>query len=177
MKNLREVEDRAFAYTDISLNRAYRMSFDQALQMIGRGGGTVGDSTVTIKCQTPVPVRLEQSFEGHYPTDRFSINRNITDNPTIEFDGIGVVIRHPAIHGAPAGYVAEVDVMLDGALDQTVLLPVDFNTRKHEMYWKYQLPKGKHTLTFKWRNPLPNGNLWLYDGIAYSDAPATAAHQ
>ena len=177
MKNLREVEDRNFAYTDISLNRAYQMSFDQALQVIERNGGTIGDSTVTIQCQTPVAVRYEQSFEGHFPTARFGINRSIKDNPSVDFDGIGIVVRHPAINGAPADYVAEIEVLLDGNLDQTVLLPVDFHDRKHEMYWKYQLPKGKHTLTFNWKNPQPGIDIWFYDAISYSDAPAPVSHQ
>ena len=34
MSNLKEVEDMDFAYTTISLNKAYKMSFDQALQVI-----------------------------------------------------------------------------------------------------------------------------------------------
>jgi len=44
MKNLKEVEDMNFAYTDISLNKTYRMSFNQALQVIERGGGKVDGS-------------------------------------------------------------------------------------------------------------------------------------
>ena len=62
-----------FAYTDISLNRTYKMSFDQALEVIRRNGGSAGETDMTIACQQPVPVRFEQSFEGHYPTERLSL--------------------------------------------------------------------------------------------------------
>lgn len=58
MRNLREVEDMEFAYTDISLNRTYKMSFDQALEVIRRNGGSAGETDVTIACQQPVPVRF-----------------------------------------------------------------------------------------------------------------------
>ena len=57
MKNLREVEDMDFAYTSISLNKAYQMSFDQALLVVERNGGRVNNNNVTIFCQQPVPVR------------------------------------------------------------------------------------------------------------------------
>ena len=49
MSNLKEVEDMDFAYTTISLNKAYKMSFDQALQVIERNGGKVEAESVTIK--------------------------------------------------------------------------------------------------------------------------------
>lgn len=67
MKNLREAEDIDFAFTSSSLNKAYQMSYNHALQMIERNGGCVDDSTVTIVCQKPEPVRLEKAFEGMYP--------------------------------------------------------------------------------------------------------------
>jgi hypothetical protein len=64
MKNLKEVEDMNFAYTDISLNKTYQMSLNQALQMIERNGGKNNGETVTIKCQQPTPVRYEKGFDG-----------------------------------------------------------------------------------------------------------------
>ena len=74
MKNLREAEDIDFAFTSSSLNKAYQMSYNHALQMIERNGGCVDDSTVTIVCQKPEPVRLEKAFEGMYPIMRKNLN-------------------------------------------------------------------------------------------------------
>ena len=63
-KNLYEVEDRNFAYTDISLNKVYQMSYNQALKVIERYDGKVGEDDVTIRLQTPETVRLEEGFKG-----------------------------------------------------------------------------------------------------------------
>lgn len=98
MRNLREVEDMDFAYTDISLNHTYEMSFCQALEVIRRNGGSVGETDVTIACQQPAPVRFEESFEGHYPTERRSIHKSLPEAGGIEFDGIGAVLTgRPAL--------------------------------------------------------------------------------
>ena len=61
---LREVEDRPFRYTDISVNRATEMSFNQALQVIQRNGGRVKGNKVKIKVQPPQPVPYDKSFEN-----------------------------------------------------------------------------------------------------------------
>ena len=171
MKNLREVEDRNFAHTEISLSRAYKMSFEHALEMIGRGGGAAGDGRVAIKCQQPAKVRLEQSFEGHYPVRKFNINRSIADSAPVEFEGNGIVVMHPHIEGASGDYAAEIEVWLDGALSETVVLPANYHDRRHDLYWKYQLPQGKHSLSFIWLNPRDNIRIGLGNAVVYSDRP------
>ena len=62
MANLHEVEDRDFAFTDISLNEVYALSFGQALQVIEEEGGKVGSDGVVIPIRAIKPVRFEQSF-------------------------------------------------------------------------------------------------------------------
>ncbi len=178
-KNLREVEDRDFAYTTVSLNKTYEMSFDQALQMIERGGGKVEGDKVVIACQNPVPVRFEQSFEGHFPVERRELgNVSVLSNPQIEFEGTGVVVSYPHyIDGASKDYVAEVEVYMDGELSETVKLPMDFKTRRYELYWKYQLPKGKHTLSFKWLNSENGLDLKLTKIVVYSDTSVVSEHK
>ena len=66
-----------FAYTTISLNKTYRMSFNQALQVVERNGGKIEGDDVFISCQQPVPVRLEKAFEGLYPVDRIGVNKQV----------------------------------------------------------------------------------------------------
>ena len=63
MANLHEVENRNFAYTEISLEKTYELSFGQALQVIEEEGGSVLDDKVVIRTSAPAPVRYEQSFE------------------------------------------------------------------------------------------------------------------
>jgi len=166
---LKEVEDIDFVYTNISLNKVYRMSYQQALQMIERGGGNTQGDFVTIKCQEPVSVRFEQAFAGHYPVDRVRIRQNVTQNPKLEFEGIGFAMRG-GVNCRDASYIAELEVFINGELMETAKLPAESRIRRHDLTWKYQLPKGKYTVTFNWLNPRPDANIWVNDAVIYSDA-------
>ena len=176
MKNLKEVEDINFAYTDISLNRAYQMSFDQALQVVERNGGSVSGNEITIKCQQPVPVRYEKAFEGIYPVEKTSVNKQITALEPISFEGTGVIFKG-GVHGKDDKYVARVEMYINGELIETANLPASYTTRRHELFWKYQLQKGKHTATFKWLNPQKDVSIHFSEIVVYSDAPKTIIHQ
>jgi hypothetical protein len=57
------VEDMPFNNT-VSFNKGSELSYGQALQMIEREGGKVGENEVKINFQKPVPAKLEISFEG-----------------------------------------------------------------------------------------------------------------
>ena len=175
MKNLREVEDMDFAFTHTSLNKVYNTGFRHALEMIQRNGGTVSGDEVTIKCQNPVPVRLEQSFEGHYPVEAREMNIPMTKLDTIEFEGTGAVFRGK-LQCEDQNYVAEVDFYLDGQFVEQAKLPVAFHDRRQEICYKYQLPKGKHKATLKWKNPRPDATFDFTYLLVYSDAPRVDDH-
>lgn len=167
LKNLKEVEDMNFAYTDISLNKTYQMSFNQALQMIERHGGSIEGDNILIKCQQPVAVRYEKAFEGIYPVRTINIDEPI-DKAGIEFEGTGVVFKG-AVDGNDAQYVAVVEMYIDGQLVEKANLPASYTTRRHELFWKYQLPKGKHKVTFKWLNPQKDVTVNCSEALIYSD--------
>jgi len=169
-KNLYEVEDLNFAYTDISLNKAYKMGFNQALQMVERNGGSVEGDTVKIKVQKPVTARLEQSFEGLYPVARKQLNRSAKDFGEYSFEGNGFLVTGgvKAEEGKKQDYVAKMECYVDGKLMETVSLPVNYRIRKNDPYWNYQLPEGKHTISFKWINPEPDVDVELKDIIVYA---------
>ncbi|MDR2145924.1 MAG: ADP-ribosylglycohydrolase family protein [Tannerella sp.] len=170
MKNLQEVEDLDFAYTTISLNKTYQMSYDQALQLIERNGGKVGENDVTIACQSPAPVRYEKSFEGHYPVKRTGVHRPIIEAGTFTFEGTGVVFKG-SVRSKDNQYVARAEMYIDGNPVETANLPTSYTTRRNELFWKYQLPKGEHTVTFKWLNPVPDASVYFEEALIYSDAP------
>ena len=179
-KGMAEVEDRNLAYTDISMNKTYQMSFNQALKVIERYDGKIGDNDVTIKTQTPEAVRLEQAFEGHWPIKRNEIRKPIQDVAEQEFNGKGVVVTYQMPmdkKDAPTGYVAEVEIYLDGALDQTVKLPADNNSRRLDLYFKYDMPLGNHKVSFKVKNPDKAHPIEVRSMIIYSDKPAPVQHQ
>jgi len=170
MPDLHEVEDLNFAYTDISLNKTYGMSFNHALQNIERNGGRVTSDEVVIKCQKPTPVRYEENFSGIYPVDKREINRRITDLGELEFDGTGFVLRGE-VHCPDNSYVAEVELYIDDKPFETVLLPASYTTRRFELLWNYQLPKGHHKIRLNWLNPVDNANIHAGDFLVYSDKP------
>jgi len=166
MANLREVEDMNFAYTDISLNRTYRMSTEQALDMIRRNGGTVENDRVTIVCQTPEPVRFEESFAGHWPVERRVLRKPVDELGTIEFDGIGVVLTGQ-VRCEDEDYVAELAVSVDGAPAEKIRMPALYRVRRHEIFWRYQLPDGRHMLTVEWLNPRADASLQAAELVVY----------
>jgi hypothetical protein len=170
MKNLREAEDMDFAYTSISLNKTYGMSFDLALQLIQRNGGKVEGDQVTIVCQQPKPVRYEKAFEGHYPVKTISVRKNIDQSPEIEFEGTGFVARG-GVRCSDRTYVAEVEVYVDSQLIEVAKLPANSHDRRNELTWKYRLPKGQHKVSFKWLNPRPDATVNASEALIYADKP------
>jgi hypothetical protein len=91
-QGLAEAEGIDFKYTTTSLSKVYAIGLKHALQTVQRNGGIVQGEQVTIKLQTPTPVKLEQSFAGHFPVSRLKINKRLKDEYSFEFNGIGFVV-------------------------------------------------------------------------------------
>ena len=71
-------------------------------------------------------------------------------------------------------YVAEIEVWIDGVLDQVSLLPMRGTSRKLEPAWKYRMGEGRHRVKLVWRNPRPQTYLLRINAIQYySSAPVT----
>jgi len=170
-KSLYEVEERSFKYTNISLNDIYEMGLRHALLVIEQQGGTIEKNEVHITCQQPVGVAFEKSFEGHYPIEKQQINQSIDKISNVTFDGIGVVVKG-YVQCPDSHYVAQVEVYVDNALTETAQLPVmTSNARRVDLFWKYQLPKGEHIVTFKWLNPRPDSHVFATEALVYSNTP------
>lgn len=175
-KNLYEVEDIDFAYTDISLNRTYDMSYRQALEVISRNGGSIEGDNVVIKYQAPETVRFEESFAGHWPAKPVEIGKEIREVGTLDFSGKGVVVRYGFTNGfrrqakeaIDPSYTAMVEVTLDGKVVETAVLPMAENRRKQELFYKYNLPEGDHTLSFRWLNPEKDRNIYISSLVTYT---------
>ena len=145
------------------------MSFDQALQVITRNGGSVSEKSVSIKTQQPVPVRLEQSFEGMRPVSRIGVGKLLPEVPEIKFEGTGIVLRGN-VESPDVNYVAEVEFFLDGQSAGVMSLPANFTLRAHDLFWKYQLDPKEYTLTFTWLNPAKDAKIHVADAIIYGEA-------
>lgn len=181
-QGLGEVEPIDFKYTTISLNDVYDLSYEHALMMIERNNGTVYENSVSIQTQVPEAVRFEVSFTGHYPIQKRSIGEvpswgggiELEDEYSFEFEGIGFVVMGSASEWdyRSDGHVFEVEVYIDGDLEETVSLPTNYLKRRNEIAWKYQLPKGKHEVQLKLINPHDKYQVELSNIIIYSDEPA-----
>lgn len=145
---LKEAEDLDFKYTDMSLNKVYEIGLKHAKDMIVRNGGKVDAKQTTIKVQQPEAVRYEKSFENMYPIELREIKQNINNELVIEFEGTGFVLKGAArkVNANAPEKVLSATLYIDGKEVETALFPTDFTTRRLELFWKYQLPKGKHTL-------------------------------
>ena len=143
-----------------------------ALQNIQRNGGQIQGDHVLIVSQQPVPVKFEQSFEGHHPIEKREIKKSLADEFTFDFEGIGFVLRGRVGEGRSASsYVGEGELYIDGKLVETIELPSNFTTRRHELFWKYQLPNQKHTVRIKLLNPEKENPIHIEDVLVYSNKP------
>ncbi|MDE6704259.1 MAG: ADP-ribosylglycohydrolase family protein [Muribaculaceae bacterium] len=151
---LKVVEDVKFAFTESSVNDACRMSFKHALKVIERNGGEVNDSIVTIRCQQPESVRFEQSFEGLEPL-RKTVRRTVLNEGDFEcgIEGNGIVITGGIGGNLNSGYIAEVEILLDGEVVETAIIPAEFQSRKYDFYWNYELDGKPHDLRVRLVNP------------------------
>ena len=159
LSHLQEAEDIRFPFTHSSLNDTYRMSFSQALENIRLHGGDVRDNEVTIRVQSPEPVRLEQGFTDMVPFRRMQVNRFAEPSAGFSFEGNGFALTGSINKIKDRDYCAELLVTIDGAPYRTMTLPVDFVKRSQELCWAYQLPQGEHQVELTWLNPVPEGNL------------------
>ena len=172
---LKEVESLDFKYTSMSLNDVYEVGFKHALQVIQRNGGKINGENVEIALQKPRPVKLEKTFEGHFPKEKRPVHKDLKDYLSLEFEGIGFVIHGEASRWENTSNDAfELDLYLDEKLVETVSLPVNFTNRRNEICWKYNLPKGKHTIRLKLKNKVQGENIKIWDLLVYSDSPVVA---
>lgn len=171
-QGLRDVEDLDFKYTSMSLNKVYETGTRHALRNIERNGGRLAGEDVWIKTQVPVPVRFEESFRGHRPTEKREPGRILENEWSLSFTGKGFVIQGASILKSPenasaSGKEAIVEVYLDDKLLETVKLPVSFTTRRHEICWRYGLEDKPHVLRLRLRDPDPSIRVELRGYLIY----------
>ena len=163
---LKKGEDINFAYLPYSLNTTYKMSFDQALQVIERNGGEVSENDVTIKVQTPKPVRYEVSFPNLQPAERKPIKIQLDKNPfTYEAECAGILFN--GFVKGPGKYVAELEMYVDGKLAESFTMPVSYRLRRLDVYWNFELKPGNHTFELRWLNPEEGTSIDVVDAVLY----------
>lgn len=175
-QGLDKVEDIDFKYTTVSLNDVYEIGMKHALQVVEKNGGTVDEDQITIQYSSPVPVRYEKAFEGLYPVKAKNYGWNGSkihpENKTydFEFEGTGVVITGEArLDGADEDKELEVEVYLDDELIETVKMTTNYTKRRLDIYWNYDLLKGKHHVKLVGKNVQKGYYIAVTNALAYSD--------
>jgi len=172
-QGLAEAEDLNFKYTDISLNKAYDLSYKHALLNIKRHGGKEGNGSISIALQSPTPVRWEQNFTDIVPFDKPWVGKELTDEFTFNFTGNAFVVMgdtHPtkgSVFDENLKGSATVELFVDDAPAETIELPMSFTTRRYEIAWKYQLENKPHTVRLKILNPSKEMVCFLSQAILY----------
>jgi hypothetical protein len=170
---LKDAESIDFKYTTMSLNKVYEIGMKHALQNISRNGGTITNDIVTIKLQTPMPVKFEQSFTGIYPVAKIPVSWNdAKDEISFDFEGTGFVVKgETAEWGSSSDFVFDTELYVDGNKIESPQLPASYTTRRYELCWKYDLLKSKHHVMLKILNPSKEHQFRVSEAIIYSDKP------
>jgi hypothetical protein len=193
LKPLQEIEPLNFEGTNMSLDRAYELSFNHSLGMIKLAGGSDSENEVTIPMAEPVPVAFEQNFENSFPVFRDRFDRSFTDELSYDLVGNGYIFYGNLVKNSKIDkdyidrvskrvgseafglaelndpYVAELEVYIDGKLDEKIKMPMKNTSRRLEPAWKYQLPEGSHKVKLKWINPNSEYEIRINDIVIYSE--------
>ena len=193
LKPLQEIESLNFEGTTMTLNKAYSLSMKHALETIKLAGGSTDGDKVMIPFAAPVPVAFEQNFEKTFPIFRDRFDKSFTDELSYDFVGNGYIFYGNLVKNSKIDksyidriskrvgseafglaepddlYVAELDIYIDGKLDEHVKMPMKNTSRRLEPAWKYQLPEGKHIVRLKWINPNPEYEIRINDIMIYSE--------
>jgi hypothetical protein len=172
--SLKEAEDIDFKYTTISLNKVYEIGLKHALHNIGKNGGKINGDNITIAAQLPVAVKLEQGFPGIFPVLDVNMYKPGFDEVSFDFEGTGFVLAGSAEKKSDKDpdHIFEAEMYMDGKKIETAKFPTSFTTRRLELFWQYELPKGKHTISIKVLNPDSRYSLNTYHYTVFSDKPA-----
>jgi len=172
---LSEAEGIDFKYTSMSLKTVYSVGMKHALENIKNNGGSIGGNTIQIKSQEPVPVKLEKSFEGIFPVAKIPVKWSEGKNEiSFKFDGTGFVLKGEAVDKTGSlNFIFETELYIDEKLAESPAIPVELNERRQELCWKYDLPKGSHTVRLKILNQQPQAEIQAGEAIIFSDKPVS----
>lgn len=163
-------ENIDFPYTSISLATSYGITLDLLEKVVVANGGNVTDDAVSFSIERPVAVALEQSFEGIKPVERRVVKLDLDPEYTWDFNGSGIVLQGLVRRddkSAPDDYVARLEASVDGKVVDTFTMPLDYITRKYDIFHTYDLTDGPHKLTVRWLNPTRGYAVQCKDIVVY----------
>ena len=163
--SLSQAEQLNFKYTNMSLEKTYEISFKHALLMIERNGGIIKEDSVEILLQNLKEVRFEQSYPNLIPKKKESFWRLVDKEVSFEFEGTGFAWRGEATKKNKDlnDYVFNVTFCINDKEVERSVLPTSYKLRKHDFFWKYDLPYGKYKVKMIIDNPRPDYEIYSWD--------------
>lgn len=153
-----KIADMDFPYTKLSLNTCCELN----LELIQGTNFTI---------EEPTPVAYEQSFEGLKVVDKIVLKRRFSDSTILEFTGTGIIVEGSVVKigHSTKDYVAIIEASIDGQVVETFRMPYDYITRKYDVFSRYGLTEGSHSLYLKVLNPDPNYAIEAKDMVIYTN--------
>ncbi len=170
-----KIEDLRFPYTKKSLKQFYKLNLQFVKELVVENKGKVTDDSIFVLLQKPKQVRWEQSFTGHFPVERRTVNKDILAQPMdIDFNGNGVAVlgwikRLDETDKEP--YTAVLEGWIDGKKVETFKMPANFIKRKYDIFYRYQLKNKEHKLTLKWINADDKHAIQVNYVVVYANKP------
>lgn len=176
---LKEAEDLNFQYTNTSLNKVYQIGFKHALEMIVKNGGIVEATQVKIPIQKPIAVRYEKNFENIYPVKKNMITKTLKNSYEFDFEGVGFVLVGTAkkLDKNSANINIPLEIYINGQKSASFIMPTDYLKRKDEIFWVYDLPKGKHSVKLIQKENTEGYTVDIHYSLIYSDQPNNGIKQ
>ena len=160
------IKDIPFPYTSLSLEQVCRANYDLVM-----GSNETGDNCILFKMEEPQAVQFEQSFEGIKPVEKRVLKKAFTTSVDLRFHGNSIVVEGSVRKTGHAddSYVASITALLDGTEVEKFSMPIDYITRKYEIFSSYCFPSGDHTLTLRLDNPHPDYEIYASEMVVYDE--------
>lgn len=166
-KGAERIRDIAFPYTSLSLEDVCRANYDLLLALYPCS--ETDADCICFEVEEPLPVRYEQSFEGIVPVEKRVLKLAFTDRAELSFRGNSIVVEGSVRKTGHAddSYVADITAFLDGVEMENFRMPMDYITRKYEIFSAYCFDSGEHVLTLRLNNPHPDYEIYASEMVVY----------
>ena len=94
--------------------------------------------------EVPEAVPLERNFEGHYPAEEIALGREVREEKTFSFEGIGFAAAGEACSKDGGDHVLEAELYVDGKRLEKFNLSTNASARRFIPVYRYELRPGRH---------------------------------
>jgi hypothetical protein len=169
---MEKVENLDFPYTSISLNKIYEINLKLIEDVVKTNGNKIENDKYIIKLNKAESLRFEESFAGIKPVEKRVLKMKFNDEINLNFEGNSVVVLGQVNQLIPKNnenYIAHLEAYIDDEKVEDIMMPYDYIKRKYDIFYKYNLPQGKHKLKLKVINPNSNYQIEAKEMVVYEE--------